>query len=131
MISTEKPGTPAELVHFGVKGMKWGVHRSQGTRDFVAKHPTSAQRSVAIDKARASATKTQTAYKVEKRGTPERQALKDAHLKNPDLPTALRLKRGEKVVFALLASQGYLPPLALGVQAGVAARVGKRRALEA
>jgi hypothetical protein len=25
--SIEKPGTPAELVHFGVKGMKWGVRK--------------------------------------------------------------------------------------------------------
>jgi hypothetical protein len=29
VISTEKPGTPAELVHFGVKGMKWGVRRDR------------------------------------------------------------------------------------------------------
>lgn len=31
MISTEKPGTPAELVHFGVKGMKWGVRKQEGS----------------------------------------------------------------------------------------------------
>lgn len=30
MISVEKPGTPKELVHFGTKGMKWGV-RNQRT----------------------------------------------------------------------------------------------------
>lgn len=29
MISTEKPGTPEELVHYGVKGMKWGVRRKR------------------------------------------------------------------------------------------------------
>jgi hypothetical protein len=27
MISVEKPGTPSELVHHGVKGQKWGVRR--------------------------------------------------------------------------------------------------------
>ena len=40
MISTEKPGTPAELVHFGTKGMKWGVRKTQGTREFHSKFTT-------------------------------------------------------------------------------------------
>lgn len=31
MVSLEKPGTPKELVHFGVKGMRWGVRREEGT----------------------------------------------------------------------------------------------------
>lgn len=31
MIPTEKPGTPAELVHHGIKGMRWGVRREQTT----------------------------------------------------------------------------------------------------
>lgn len=29
MISTEKPGTPEELVHFGVKGMRWGIRNEK------------------------------------------------------------------------------------------------------
>jgi len=131
VISTEKPGSPTELVHFGTKGMKWGVHRTKGTRKFGRANPTIAERSIAIDKARESASKTQAAYKKEKRGSAARAEKKAIHLKNPDLPTALRLKAGEKVVLAILGSQGYLPPVALGVQVGVAARVGKRRALEA
>jgi hypothetical protein len=110
--------------------MKWGVHKSQGTRDFYAKNPTSKQRSAEIDRARASVEKTRTAYKSQKRGTEERVALKDIHFKNPDLATSARLKRGEKVVFGLLAAQGYIPPVALGVQAGLAVRVGRRRAIE-
>lgn len=28
MISVEKPGSPQELVHFGRKGMKWGVRNA-------------------------------------------------------------------------------------------------------
>ena len=27
MLSVEKPGTPEDLVHFGTKGMKWGVRK--------------------------------------------------------------------------------------------------------
>jgi hypothetical protein len=29
MLSVEKPGSPAELVHHGVKGQKWGVRRNR------------------------------------------------------------------------------------------------------
>lgn len=29
MIPIEKPGTPQELVHYGVKGMKWGVRKKR------------------------------------------------------------------------------------------------------
>lgn len=29
MLPIEKPGTPEELVHFGVKGMRWGVRKSE------------------------------------------------------------------------------------------------------
>lgn len=29
--SIEKPGTPEELVHFGIKGMKWGVRKQRDT----------------------------------------------------------------------------------------------------
>lgn len=28
-VSVEKPGTPAELVHHGIKGMKWGVRKDR------------------------------------------------------------------------------------------------------
>ena len=31
IVSVEKPGTPAELVHVGVKGMKWGVRKQRKT----------------------------------------------------------------------------------------------------
>ena len=33
MISVEKPGTPEELVHFGVKGMRWGVRKEREASD--------------------------------------------------------------------------------------------------
>ena len=131
MIDTEKPGSPTELVHFGVKGMKWGVHRTAGTHAFKAKHPTAAARKTEILRARGSAEKTRQAYKKEERGSAERKKLKDVHLKSPDTATALRLTRGEKVVFGLLAGVAPVPPVAAGVQVGITARVGRRRALEA
>ena len=31
--SIEKPGTPEELVHFGIKGMKWGVRKQRDSSD--------------------------------------------------------------------------------------------------
>jgi hypothetical protein len=30
-VSVEKPRTPEEIVHFGVKGMRWGVQKKQET----------------------------------------------------------------------------------------------------
>lgn len=32
IVDLEKPGTPEELVHYGVKGMKWGVRKSYTDR---------------------------------------------------------------------------------------------------
>lgn len=39
MISVEKPGTPEELVHFGIKGMKWGVRRERDGSGGGSKNP--------------------------------------------------------------------------------------------
>jgi len=130
VISTEKPGSPAELVHFGVMGMQWGVHKTQGTRDFYAKNPTSKQRTKEIVKARESAQKTKKAYKKEKRGSEERADLKKVHLSNPDRPTSLRLTRGEKVVVGLLnVTPGLNVASSVATWVAIGAQ-GKRRAVE-
>lgn len=31
-VSVEKPGTPKELVHFGIKGQKWGVRKQRSAK---------------------------------------------------------------------------------------------------
>lgn len=40
MHSIEKPGTPEELVHFGVKGMKWGQRKASGIKSEYLKSTT-------------------------------------------------------------------------------------------
>lgn len=47
MISTEKPGSPEELVHFGKKGMKWGIRKESSTNSS-SKTPMSTKKKVAI-----------------------------------------------------------------------------------
>jgi hypothetical protein len=128
-IAIEKPGTPEDLVHVGVKGMKWGVRKSQGTREFHQKFPTSHKRAAEIRRARISTAATRQAFKDE-RNSEKRKQLKDIHLSNPDRATALRLTRGEKVVLALLGSTTAVGGIGLGVAGGTAVRVGMRRKIE-
>jgi hypothetical protein len=128
-VSVEKPGTPEELAHHGVKGMKWGVRRSQATREFDRKFPTSRERTGEITRARRSmkgATKT---YRKERKGKTkeEKKALKMTLLSHPDRATSLRMTRGEKFAVALLAAApGSNVPLA----AALTVRVGVRKGLE-
>jgi len=39
----EKPGTPEELVHFGVKGMRWGVRKGSSSGKKASTKPTPEQ----------------------------------------------------------------------------------------
>jgi hypothetical protein len=47
-VSVEKPGTPEELVHVGVLGMKWGHRKSSGSSTSTTKTPMSKKKKVAI-----------------------------------------------------------------------------------
>jgi hypothetical protein len=53
IVPLEKPGTPEELIHFGVRGMKWGVRRSEssgstGSTGSAPKQGMSTKKKVAI-----------------------------------------------------------------------------------
>lgn len=48
MISVEKSGTPQELVHFGVKGMRWGV-RKESIHPSIAHIPTKTRKEASKD----------------------------------------------------------------------------------
>jgi hypothetical protein len=108
----EKPGTPAELVHHGVLGMKWGVHRTEGSKTFYSKYPTPQAREKEIKRARANV----------KTG--------DISLKHPDQATALRMTRGEKWVAAALYTLAPTIVVPVATAAYVGSRVHARRSIE-
>lgn len=104
MISVEKPGSPEELLHFGKKGMKWGVRntRESASESFKRKNPTGAQRDAAIKKARIDS-QARLLRAASETNAKKRTALTKTYLNHPDRATAMRMTRGEKVVFTLLA----------------------------
>ena len=129
IVDVEKPGSPEDvLAHFGKKGMKWGVRRASRTsfsttQKFKKTNPSNAKRTQAIRKARASAYTTSENWRSSPRGSAERARAKTAHLNNPDRATQLRLTRGEKTIFGVLALTGvFTVPIVVGVGARVAIR---------
>ena len=127
MISTEKPGTPQEILeHHGVLGMKWG-HRS--SKEFGQKFPTGHSRAAEIHRARLAQRKKEKGIRAEP--NPSKKAkLEKVYLKNPDRATSLRLTRGEKATLAILGGvfgvTGVIP-LAVGAAIGTM-RVQRGRA---
>lgn len=108
----EKPGTPAELVHHGVKGMKWGTRKGPSSSD--------------IYRARARSQLRLTNALTEK-DKEKRSALIEAYNNHPDRATALRYTRGEKAIHGILAASG-VATIPIGVAA--TARVVSRKRLE-
>lgn len=47
MISTEKPATPEELVHYGVKGMRWGFRKREET---ITREPSKSKEKIPEEK---------------------------------------------------------------------------------
>lgn len=91
-----------ELVHYGVKGMKWGVRKAASTREVfgararlqVKQHEYSNQKR-RVRKAKSATAKAKQKAKLNK--------MKIDFLNDPDRVTASRLSTGEKVVATLLA----------------------------
>ena len=113
-VSIEKPGTPAELVHHGVKGQKWGVRRKreqnrQFSRSFNRANPSRSERNKAIINAR------KRVYKG--KGSVSRK----------DQAIAMRMTTGEKVITGLLASTGIAT---VPIAAIVAGQAIERRRVE-
>lgn len=128
MLSVEKPGTPEELVHFGVKGMKWGVR--SGSRSTSRNPGKKKLTSDDILRARARTNMDYTKFLVAK-GKANQIKTKKAYLNNPDRATAMRLTRGEKAVFGVLALTGIATiPIAvgLGVNVGIRKRIESKQA---
>jgi hypothetical protein len=156
LVSVEKPGSPAEtLVHFGKKGMKWGVRNTpksgggggggrsrkparaprqgvalgRSSREFRAQHPGAKVQARAIRGARKESYAREKAIrKMAKKDSVEAARMQRDHLNHPGTAVALRTTRGEKVAFGLLAGLGpYAAGASLGTGAGMA---GERRFIE-
>lgn len=108
MIDDEKPPLD-ELVHFGIKGMQWGVrHKPAAGRGFTLKPGRSTGE---IRLARKSVRKDAKAVNKEvlKRlvGKSSKEAVREkklTFLTNPNRATAARMTRGETLAIALLAT---------------------------
>lgn len=107
-------GEPSnELVHYGVKGMKWGVRKAVSTREVYGararlqvKQNEIADQKRNVRKAKSATAKTNQKTKLDK--------MKVDFLNDPDRVTASRLSTGEKVVATIFAG-----PVGIGA-AGVA-----------
>lgn len=110
MITIEKPGSPAELAHHGVKGQKWGVRRARAAsrrEAFNRQNPSKRKRDAAIERARVET----------KFGNPSKA----------ERAASLRLTSGEKTVLGILAISGIGT---LPIAAIVTGRVAVRRHIE-
>lgn len=107
------------FTHSGVLGMKWGVRKSQATRDFNAKFTTRKARTNEIQRARVAQLSRRQQFKAAPKGSAQRSQLKADFLTHPDRATALRLTTGEKFVFAAFSVPNPTIPVLLGVRKGV------------
>jgi hypothetical protein len=109
-------------------------------RAFNQNFPTGKTRANEIIRARNAQVLRAAQYHAAPKGSPKREAARKAWMNSPDRPIAMRMTRGEKVVFSLLAAGAVAsgpatgtpvgPAFAVGLGLGSAARVGARRNIE-
>lgn len=118
-----------ELMHHGVKGMKWGVRKDKpSSSDITLARAKQNSRAAAANKAfaksvtsRDKATRTQ--------AKKDHQQLNQVFLDHPDRVTALRMTRGEKIVLGLIAVG--IPGVGTAAAGGAAgASVASRKLVE-
>lgn len=102
-----------EIIHYGVKGMKWGVRKAASTREVYGararlqvKQNEFATQKRAVRKAKSPTAKANQKAKLDR--------MKIDFLNDPDRVTASRMSTGEKVAATILAG-----PIGIGA-AGVA-----------
>lgn len=122
-----------ELVHFGVKGMKWGVRkasRPSASEVYRARDKTFNQKldikrqKKAVKSAKRPATKAKREAKLSE--------MKMNLLKNPDRAVAQRITKGDLAVTGLLGlvMPVSLPAFATATTLGLGAGVAKRKTIE-
>lgn len=115
------------LMHYGVKGMKWGVTNTDKAKAAVGRSKPnsseiqSARAKIASKERRLNSQIDRTNLASGKKQEAEAKKLADLstdYLKDPDRATALRMTNGEKFALGILAVG--LPGIGTGVAAGVA-----------
>lgn len=95
-ISEDKP-SPEDVLHYGVKGMKWGHRKPTGDEIRSARARVGLKQNELHE-----------AQKKARRGTDKDRAraakLTTEFLKNPDRPTAIRMTTGEKFITGIFGS---------------------------
>lgn len=118
------------LMHFGVKGMKWGVTRSRPSASeiYTARNKVARQANDIRNKKKSVARAVRTETREKRKG--ELAAVKLAYLKNPDRATALRITKGDLAISALLSTPLSGSTAAAGIAAGAATRLARRKFIE-
>ena len=106
----DKP-SPEELVHYGVKGMKWGHRKRVTSADIRAARSRVRRQESALGRAEDAMTNPNTG-KVNRTAAKNFKQLETQFHKTPDRATALRLTTGEKFILAALG------PVGVGAAAG-------------
>jgi hypothetical protein len=100
------------------------------SRKFATKFPTGKTRATEIQRARYAQVARAAKFHASPKGSPQREAAKKAFLNHPDRATALRMTRGEKVVFSILGVATAPVGFGVGIGIGSGIRVGARRKIE-